>query len=322
MLVEFLVGGGQDAHVDRDGLVGADRLDALLFERAQDLGLGAQAHVADFVEEKRAAVGLLELADLVFGGAGEAAFDVAEQFGLDQLFGDGGAIHFDERLGAAQAGGVQGARDEFLAGAAFAIDEHAAVGGRGQGDLLAHGLHGNALADDVVARAEFLAQAAVFLFEAQEVDGLAHGERGGLERKRFFDEIEGAEFGGAHGGLDAGMAGDHHDHGQLPALAHEFERAEAVQAWQPDVEKHDVHRAAREPGQALFAAGHGFDGVALFGQDGGEGRADAFFVVDDEDGMGHGGQASCASAAAGSMAGSSMMKRVPTGTLSSARINP
>jgi len=38
------------------------------------------AHIGDFVEEERAAVGLLEFADLVFGSAAEAAFDMAEEF--------------------------------------------------------------------------------------------------------------------------------------------------------------------------------------------------------------------------------------------------
>ena len=99
LLFQILVGGGHHAHVHLHGFGRAHRLEALLFERAQHLGLGAQAHVADFVQKQRAAVGLLELADLVFVRAGEAALGVAEQLAFDQLFGNGGAVDFDERLG-------------------------------------------------------------------------------------------------------------------------------------------------------------------------------------------------------------------------------
>src|SRR5437868_11788032 len=38
---------------------------------------------------------LLKFADFVVTGAGETAFDVAEKFGFDELFGNGGAINFD-----------------------------------------------------------------------------------------------------------------------------------------------------------------------------------------------------------------------------------
>ena len=53
--------------------VPADRLDDLFLQRAQHLGLRLQAHVADFVEEQRAAVGQLELAASIRDRAGERA---------------------------------------------------------------------------------------------------------------------------------------------------------------------------------------------------------------------------------------------------------
>jgi len=86
-LFEIFVGGGNDANIDADGLIGADRLEALLFEDAKNFGLGAKTHIADFIEEKCAAVGLGEFADFIVAGAGEAALDVAEEFGFDELFG-------------------------------------------------------------------------------------------------------------------------------------------------------------------------------------------------------------------------------------------
>ena len=49
-------------HVHPERLLAAHALEGLLLEHAQHLGLGLEAHVADLVEEERAAVGQLELA--------------------------------------------------------------------------------------------------------------------------------------------------------------------------------------------------------------------------------------------------------------------
>ena len=59
---KLLVGRRQHPHVDSHARPAADRLDDLLLQHAQHLGLRLEAHVGDFVEEDRAAVGRLELA--------------------------------------------------------------------------------------------------------------------------------------------------------------------------------------------------------------------------------------------------------------------
>ena len=69
--------------------------------------------------------------------AGEGAALVAEELALDQVLGDRRAVDLDERLVAARRVLVQRARDELLAGAALAGDEH---GGRRVGDALEHGV--------------------------------------------------------------------------------------------------------------------------------------------------------------------------------------
>ena len=55
-LLERAVGRRNQPEVDRDRLVAAEALEAALLEDAQQLGLGDQRHVADFVEEQRAVV--------------------------------------------------------------------------------------------------------------------------------------------------------------------------------------------------------------------------------------------------------------------------
>ena len=90
-----------DVHVMRAPIVRADRLDFAVLEEAQQQRLHAQAHLPDFVEEERAAVRELQLAELVAVGAGEAALDVAEQLGLEERLGQPGAVDGDERTAGA-----------------------------------------------------------------------------------------------------------------------------------------------------------------------------------------------------------------------------
>src|SRR5690606_8183734 len=87
-------------------------------------------NVADFVEEERAAVGELEAAELLGGGAGEGAGLVAEELAFEQRFGQGSAVDRDERAFRALAAGVHGPRGEFFAGARFAEQQDRRVGWR------------------------------------------------------------------------------------------------------------------------------------------------------------------------------------------------
>src|SRR5262245_14321868 len=88
--------GRQHAHVAAQGLGSADALERLLLQQAQDLGLQLQWHIADLVEQDRAAAVLLELADPAPFGSGERALLVAEQLALDQVLRDSGAVEREE----------------------------------------------------------------------------------------------------------------------------------------------------------------------------------------------------------------------------------
>ncbi len=80
------VGRRHEAHVHLDGRCAADALEALLFERAENLGLQRQRQVADLVEKQRAAVGHLELARLSGHRAGERALLVTEELASRAAF--------------------------------------------------------------------------------------------------------------------------------------------------------------------------------------------------------------------------------------------
>src|SRR5690606_35621472 len=72
-LFEVAVGGGDQAHVDAEGLDAADALELRLLDRAQQLDLDLLRDLADLVEEEGAAVGELEAAGAAADGAGEGA---------------------------------------------------------------------------------------------------------------------------------------------------------------------------------------------------------------------------------------------------------
>ena len=87
-LLQVLVGGGDHAHVGLDGVVPAHAVEMAVAQHPQQPGLQVERHVADFVEEQRAALGLLEAATAHGLRAGEGAALMAEQFTLQQVFGD------------------------------------------------------------------------------------------------------------------------------------------------------------------------------------------------------------------------------------------
>ena len=152
--LEVLVGRSQDPDVDRDRLRAADALERHLLEHAQQLGLNLEVDVADLVEEKRAAVGLLEPSDTIAVGPGERTLDVAEQLAFQQALRQGGTVELDERAARAGAGLMDRRGQKLLAGAALAPDQHGRMGDR---DLARHADHlpnGRARAFDRLEGAE------------------------------------------------------------------------------------------------------------------------------------------------------------------------
>src|SRR5262249_54016635 len=131
---EVAVGGGDDAHVDGDGLGSADALEGPLLEDAEELGLALGGELADLVEEQGPAVGELEPPDLALGGAGERALLVTEELALEGRLGERGARRADERPARAPAAVVDRRRAHLLARARLAGDEHRRIGRRHLGD--------------------------------------------------------------------------------------------------------------------------------------------------------------------------------------------
>ena len=105
----------------------ADALEAAVFERAQELRLGALRHLADLVEEDGPFGGDLEEPWFGFLRVGERALFIAEQLGLDEVFGERRAVDLHKRVVLARPLRVDGLRDEIFAGPGLPVNQH---GGR------------------------------------------------------------------------------------------------------------------------------------------------------------------------------------------------
>src|SRR6266496_6298671 len=108
---QVAVGRSDDAGIDFNFFMRADRPNFALLQNAQKLYLHRRRHITDFIEKNRALLRGFEQALAVGRGAGERAFDVAKQFRLEKGLGESAAINRDERFLRARAEIVNGARD-------------------------------------------------------------------------------------------------------------------------------------------------------------------------------------------------------------------
>src|SRR6185436_17184045 len=205
------------AHVDVQRRRAADALERLLLERAQDLRLQRQRQIADFIEEQRAAVRELELPRLALRRAGEGALLVAEELGLEQVLGNRRAVDRDKRPVVARAERVEGAREQLLAGAALALEEHRRVGGGGAVQRHRDLLQLRVVADDLrraAALRQLLAQDQVFGGQPPLRQRPLDHQQQVLRIDRLREKVEGAFLHRRDGVLDAAERG-HHDDRQL-----------------------------------------------------------------------------------------------------------
>ena len=136
-----------DAHVYLTGLVRPHGAHFAALENPQQLGLHLERHVADLVQEERAAIGRHEMTIAVRHRSRERALLVPEELALEQVGGHGGAVLGQEALRSTRGLFVQGARHELLARARFAVDEDGHVGRRDARDQVEQREHRRARTD-------------------------------------------------------------------------------------------------------------------------------------------------------------------------------
>ena len=124
---QMTVGGGDDADIDRPRLGFPHPCHLALLQHPEQRGLNRQRHVADFVEENRAARRCLEQPLVIGDRPGKGALAVAEQLTGHQGFAEAGRVDGDEGALPARAGLVDGPRHQFLARTGLAFDQHGPV---------------------------------------------------------------------------------------------------------------------------------------------------------------------------------------------------
>ena len=117
-----------DAHVAASGLVDAQRLDLAFLQKTQQAHLKCWRDFGDLVEENRTAIGSAEQAEPVADRAGKGATLVAEQLRLQQVVGKRTAVLHHEAAARSGAEEVDRAREQLLAGAGFALNQHWQIG--------------------------------------------------------------------------------------------------------------------------------------------------------------------------------------------------
>src|SRR5258705_349544 len=147
--LEIDVGRADETEVHVHEPVAADGTVFALLQHAQQLGLQVWGHLANLVEQERAALGHLEEAHLVGVRPRERALLVAEQLALDQVLRDRRAVDLDEGTLDAVRVVVNRVGDQLLAGAVLALDQDVRVAGGHTLYQLEQLLHLLALADDV-----------------------------------------------------------------------------------------------------------------------------------------------------------------------------
>ena len=209
---QVAVRGGEDADVDGDFLLAADRPDLALLQGPQQLGLRGQRHLADFVEKQRPALGQREKSLAVAAGVGEGPLHVPEQLALQQRIGQRRDVHRDERLFPPLAMLVQAPGNHLLARAAFAHDQHRGLGIGDLRQLVVQLEHGRALAQDVLEAArslQRLAERMDLLLELPPFDRAAEDDGQQLHFDRLGDEVVGPRANGGNGRLQ--VAEGRHD---------------------------------------------------------------------------------------------------------------
>ena len=162
-----------------------------LLQDTQQLDLDICWQVADLVEEDRRVIGQFEAPDLSRERAGKGAFLAAEQLALHQRRGNRRAVDAHHHPVPPSAQPVNVRRDEFLARASLAEQQHGSVGGRNLICLFQGAPDGGALSDDDLvteALPGFAAQVQVLRLQSLADDCWLQGSNLGVTLHRFFGD--------------------------------------------------------------------------------------------------------------------------------------
>ncbi len=230
--------------------------------------------------------GFLEEAGLLVRCAGEGALRVTEELALEERFGDRAAVHRDEGFLRARAGIVHEARDELLAGAALAGEQHSAGVARHFASDVERGAHRGAAAHDLVLPADS-AQLALerrdALAQLLALGRFAHHQRHLVGTEGLGHVVVRALL--HRGDRDVGIAVGGHCDDQRAAAGGgiALDHVDAGHRGHPQVAEYEVDVLGGEALEALLAVAGGDGRVSLRAEDASERLAQARLVIHDQD---------------------------------------
>ena len=217
-LLQVLVGGRNYAHVGFHRTMTAYAVKVAVAQHAQQAGLQIERHVANFIEEQGAAVGLFKTPPAHRLRASESAALVPEQLGLEQVFGDGRGVDGHKRPTGTWRMLVQRARHQLFARTRLTRDHDGDVALAQAANGTKHVLHGRGLAQHLgrVGHALFghLLALAFFHRTANQLHRL--GQVKGLGQV-----LKGAALKGRYGAVQI-RVGRHDDDGQTREFLFNF----------------------------------------------------------------------------------------------------
>src|SRR6185437_11322097 len=252
---------------------GAHAADFAFLQRAQELHLERRGELADLVQEERPPARLLEQSGLVRLRARERATHVAEQLRFEQRLGNRAAVDRHEPVRGARALAVQQPREQLLARAAFARDEH---GGRmprhlaRQGD---GGGNGGTAADDAglpgiaTNRRQLALQPRHRFTQLLPLRGLLHAQQHFVGTKGLLDVVVRAALHGGNGGVVVAVRAHGDDQRLAAARLVAFEKVESAHGGHAEIAQDELERIIRQPVERLLPVARGFALVSVRGQD-------------------------------------------------------
>ncbi len=221
-----------------------------------------------------------------------------EQLGFEQLGGNRRAVHLDERTIGKRAQGVNMRRQQFLAGARFADQQHARIGPRGQRGLLHGALPRRAGAYHFRAAAHQFAQALVFAPQAGVLDRILDRHQHAVAAERLLQKIERPGARGFHRVGDGAVPGNHDGRRGGGVLPHRLQQLDAVAIGQLDIEQIGIRPVrVRMPAELRRRPAH-VHGIPLALQNHPQRAAYVLFVIHDQQAFGR--HSSLSAAARGS----------------------
>lgn len=266
--------------IDLAHLLAPQGTDLLVLDDMEQLGLHVQRQLADFVEKKRSPIGLGEQPLACPVRPRKSALRMPEELALEQILGNGAAVHGNEREFAARTHFVNIAGRHPLAGPALAGDQHRAVGHGNLGNQPFHLDHRTrAEMEYPPLPGHHLAQRLVFRLQSPHRADLLDAVQQLLVAYRL-DHVVGRT---RPQRLDCSFHGrkssDHHElriDAAAPKTAHQFH---AVSVGHHDVAQRDIDIAAHQLGRCLFHTGRRVDRMTGLAQRRGQNLADRRLIV-------------------------------------------